>query len=135
MTAFSTVNFVLASYMCLYFMLLFLFLFLFVFVFVFVFLLLFLFVFSICILCFYFYFYFYLYLYLYFYFYFYLYFLFLVVFLYIRARRPGGISCECPRWPAVPLRVRHGVHGCGPFMAFATSIPFYSCVDLAPRSC
>ena len=47
MTAFSTVNFVLASYMCLYFMLLFLFLFLFVFVFVFVFLLLFLFVFSI----------------------------------------------------------------------------------------
>jgi hypothetical protein len=46
-TAFSTVNFVLASYMCLYFMLLFLFLFVFVFVFVFVFLLLFLFVFSI----------------------------------------------------------------------------------------
>ena len=47
MTAFSTVNFVLASYMCLYFMLPFLFLFVFVFVFVFVFLLLFLFVFSI----------------------------------------------------------------------------------------
>ena len=35
MTAFSTVNFVLASYMCLYFMLLFLFLVLFLFVFVF----------------------------------------------------------------------------------------------------
>jgi hypothetical protein len=44
-TAFSTVNFVLASYMCLYFMLLFLFVF--VFVFVFVFLFLFVFVFSI----------------------------------------------------------------------------------------